>query len=221
MNKAEWLACDEPRRMLDYVEVYHRAARTRQGRRRLRLLACACCRRLWHLAEGDKGRRAVEVAERYADGLASKEELRAARETDERGDNFWRWAAQYAVKEKPQEATDSMALFSFRHRGASGSEEYRAQCALVRDLFGNPFRPVALEPAWLAWHRGAAVKLAQAVHEERQLPSGHLDTARLAVLADMLEEAGCSDPELLPHLRSPGPHVRGCWAVDLILSKDR
>jgi hypothetical protein len=63
------------------------------------------------------------------------------------------------------------------------------------------------------------VNLAQALYEERELPSGHLDAARLAVLADMLEEAGCANPRLLGHLRGPGPHVRGCWAVDLVLGQ--
>jgi hypothetical protein len=63
------------------------------------------------------------------------------------------------------------------------------------------------------------VKLAQAVYEERELPSGHLDAARLAVLADMLEEAGATDPHLLGHLRSPGPHIRGCFAVDALAGR--
>jgi hypothetical protein len=59
--------------------------------------------------------------------------------------------------------------------------------------------------------------LATAAYDERILPSGELDPARLAVLSDALEEAGCDDPDILNHLRSSGPHVRGCWAVDLIL----
>jgi hypothetical protein len=74
--------------------------------------------------------------------------------------------------------------------------------------------PVRVDLAWLAWHGGAAVKMARAVYDERQLPSGHPEAARLAVLADMLEEAGCADPHLLGHLRGPEPHVRGCRAVD-------
>jgi hypothetical protein len=76
-----------------------------------------------------------------------------------------------------------------------------------------------LDPAILAWHGGAAVKLAQAVSDDPEPRSGTLDAARLAVLADMLEEAGCSEADLLGHLRSPGPHVRGCFAVDLLLGK--
>jgi hypothetical protein len=93
-----------------------------------------------------------------------------------------------------------------------------AQASLLRDLF-NPFRPVPVDPAWLAWRGGAIPSLAQAVYEGRALPSGHLDAARLAVLADLLEEAGCADAELLGHLRGPGPHVRGCFAIDALLGK--
>jgi hypothetical protein len=61
--------------------------------------------------------------------------------------------------------------------------------------------------------------LASVAYEDRALPSGELDPARLSVLADALEDAGCTDPDLLGHLRSAGPHVRGCWVVDLILGK--
>jgi hypothetical protein len=98
--------------------------------------------------------------------------------------------------------------------------ERAAQCDIVRDIFGNPFRPApAVDPAWLAWHDGSVSRLAQAAYEERRLPEGTLDPARLGVLADALEDAGCADADLLGHLRVPGPHVRGCWAVDLLLDK--
>jgi hypothetical protein len=103
--------------------------------------------------------------------------------------------------------------------GSSQRAEARAQTDVLRDIFGNPFRPVVLDPAWLTWNDGAAVSLAQTVYDDRDLPSGHLDAARLAVLADMLEEAGATDAQLLGHLRSPGPHVRGCFAVDALLGK--
>jgi hypothetical protein len=78
---------------------------------------------------------------------------------------------------------------------------------------------VAVGDGWLAWGSGTVRRLAGAAYEERELPGGTLDTTRLAVLADALEEAGCTDPMLLGHLRGPGPHPRGCWAVDLILGK--
>jgi hypothetical protein len=98
--------------------------------------------------------------------------------------------------------------------------EAAAQQALLRDLFGPlPFRPVTIEPAWLAWNHGTVRHLAEAAYQERVRPDGTLDAARLAVLADALEEAGCADADLLGHLRGPGPHVFGCWCVDLLLGK--
>ena len=87
----------------------------------------------------------------------------------------------------------------------------------LRCVVGNPFRPVTINPAWLT---ATVTSLARTAYEERTLPSGELDPARLAVLSDALEEAGCADTDILAHLRGPGPHVRGCWVVDLVLGKD-
>jgi hypothetical protein len=72
----------------------------------------------------------------------------------------------------------------------------------------------------LQWNDGTVRRLAEGAYEHRLLPSGTLDLARLAVLADALEEAGCDQADILKHLRGPGPHVRGCWAVDLLLGKE-
>jgi hypothetical protein len=95
--------------------------------------------------------------------------------------------------------------------------ETQAQAALFRDLF-RTLPPV--EEAVQAWGDGVVTRLAKAAYDERLLPSGHLDPARLAVLADALLDAGCSaDAELLLHLRSEGPHVRGCWAVDAVVGR--
>jgi hypothetical protein len=90
---------------------------------------------------------------------------------------------------------------------------------LLRDLLGPlPFRDVRIDPAWLAWNNGTVRRLAEAAYQDRQLPSRHLDRARLGILADALEESGCDDAGFLGHLRSDGPHVRGCWAVDAVRS---
>jgi hypothetical protein len=101
-------------------------------------------------------------------------------------------------------------------RRSATAEEEGVQSGLLRDIIGNPFRPVTADPAW---RTPQAVGLAQAAYDHRDLPSGHLDPARLAVLADALEDAGCAAADLLGHLREPGEHVRGCWAVDLLLEK--
>ncbi len=91
-------------------------------------------------------------------------------------------------------------------------DEHIAQADLIRDIFGNPFRPVAVDPAWLAWNDGAIRKMAQAIYDERAFD-------RLPLLADALEDAGCADADILAHCRGPGPHVRGCWLVDSLLGK--
>jgi len=91
---------------------------------------------------------------------------------------------------------------------------------LLRDIFGPlPFRAVFVDPAWLIWNDGTVKKLAQAAYEERSLPEGTLDNARLAILADALEESGFANADFLAHLRGPGPHVRGCHVLDAILGK--
>jgi hypothetical protein len=87
------------------------------------------------------------------------------------------------------------------------------QADLIREVFGNPFKDVVIQQSWLNWNGGTVVQIAQAVYDERAFE-------RLPVLADALEEAGCDDAGLLGHLRGPGPHCRGCWAVDAILGRN-
>ena len=74
------------------------------------------------------------------------------------------------------------------------------------------FRPVALNTAWLAWNDGTIPKLAQAIYDDRAFD-------RLPILADALEDAGCTDADILGHCRGGGEHTRGCWVVDLVLGK--
>ena len=87
----------------------------------------------------------------------------------------------------------------------------------MHDIRGNPFRPVILNSSW---RTPIVLTLGQQLYEERELPSGHLDNARLAVLADALEDAGCTEASILEHCRRGGEHVRGCWVVDLVLGKN-
>jgi hypothetical protein len=104
--------------------------------------------------------------------------------------------------------------------GPKREAETLAHCRLAREVFGNPFRPLPpLAPSVLQGNGGTVERLAEAAYDQRELPAGHIDPARLTVLADALEDAGCTDPDLLGHLRGPGPHVRGCWALDLLLGK--
>jgi hypothetical protein len=90
--------------------------------------------------------------------------------------------------------------------------EALAQRHLLREFFGNPFRPVSSFHSWLAWNDGAIRKMAQTIYDTRAFD-------RLPLLADALEDAGCDSREILDHCRSGGEHVRGCWVVDLLLGK--
>jgi hypothetical protein len=86
----------------------------------------------------------------------------------------------------------------------------RKQAELLREIIGNPFRPVALDPAW---RTPTVVALASQMYESR-------DFGAMPILADALQDAGCDNEEVLHHCRGPGPHVRGCWVLDLVLGKE-
>jgi hypothetical protein len=92
----------------------------------------------------------------------------------------------------------------------------RIHAALFRDITGNPFRPCGLDPAL---RTTTVTNLAHAAYDQRTLTTGTLDLARLAILADALEEAGCTNTDILNHLRGPDPHIRGCWALDALLGQ--
>jgi hypothetical protein len=126
-------------------------------------------------------------------------------------------AAAYAALplEEPYVAP-AYSQYSERWSSAEHAEE-AAQRALLREVCGDPFHP---PPAGIVPVPRGIIRLVQAAYDERALPSGEMDLARLAVLSDALEEAGCMEQAVLEHLRSPGPHVRGCWAVDLLLAKE-
>jgi hypothetical protein len=203
MTEDEWLTCDSPRKLLGFL-------RGKASERKLRLFAVACCRRRWEAMTDERSRRVVEMAERFVEGLVGEKELalarRAAYAVPWRGVSWVAGQARAAAWNAARPA-----IWEGTRLIADGSRE---QVGLLRCLFGNPFRPVTPGPAWLTPTTRA---LAQAAYDERRLPAGTLDPDRLAVLADALEEAGCTDAEVLGHLRGPGPHTRGCWVVDLVL----
>jgi hypothetical protein len=229
VTEEEWLACENPKLLLRHLKAIGATRFVRgQRRRRLRLLGCAAFGAVRHLLMEDRGRRAIDLAERYADGTAENAEmLQLLQELREAQGTSGVWTphttAEYVVQVlllpndlNVAEMALEQAVWPL-HREAEPKKPNlfrkairRAQAPLVRDIFGNPFRPVAFDPAWRTSNVAA---VAQVVYDERRF-------ADLPVLADALEEAGCTDPELLAHLRSPGPHVRGCWAVDLVLAKE-
>lgn len=213
MTEQDWDGCRDPQAMLNCL-----LGRVKD--RRLRLFACACCRRVWSLLADEQVREAVEVAERYADGVGSKELEVAWMAAAYAADH----AAEGSVESAVCGATDDDAWVGAREALAGVARaalrdsdgEQAAQCDLLRDIFGNPFRPVSIDPAW---RTPAVVSLARAAYDERVLPSGHIEPERLAVLADALEDAGCTDPGILGHLRGPGVHFRGCHVLDLLLGR--
>lgn len=196
--------------------------------RKLRLFACACWRlRSWQLLSEEGGRKAVETSERYADGLATDQELRAARRRIGQelaalagdmgqGDQWLAVSpkACQAIYEAWEAATWAQALpgsvEEFRNREWHAAQRQEFLCALLRDIFGPwPYHSVTMEPSW---RTPAVLALAQVIYDQRSFE-------RLPKLAQFLEAAGCTDPDLLDHLRGPGPHVRGCWVLDAVLAK--
>ncbi len=229
MTEAEWLACGDVSRMLAELE-----QRGVSGERKLRLFAVACCRRVWHLLPDERSRGAVQVAERFADDRAGRKDLAraklAAAAAAERVARNAGWAAYHAVAQRADvsvwnvcmaavESEARRARQAARVAGADEASAYeaarvaemRAQADLLRELFGPlPFRDVHMSRSCLRWNGGTVVKLARAVYDGRRF-------REVGILADALEEAGCTEPELLGHCRGGAAHVAGCWAVDLVL----
>jgi hypothetical protein len=226
MTEAEWLAAKSVLSLID--------ERASLGRRKLRLLAAACARRMLAAVPSDDAFEAIIAAsERYADdpaarpaAVAARKPLRlAARRISPGGVSEPLKKALVILIDLTNDVLEghtagiSNAAWVTAHPRAVKRADARAvgayQLAVLRCIYGNPFRPVTADPVWLT---PTVASLARAAYDERQLPGGELEPHRLAVLADALEEVGAPS-ELATHLRGPGPHVRGCFAVDLCLGK--
>jgi hypothetical protein len=244
MEEGGWLVCDEPQTMLEFL---HGRASDRKRRlfacaslRRVwHVLTDARSRAAIEVAEryaegaasagelAQAHERAIEAAE-AAEGPADHAAAAAIlvmrsvtpRDIVRKAPTLAAWATRYAAEYAAGPVRfRSPASVKARARAPRYAER-AVQCGLLHDLFGNPFRPPPpIDPRWLTWEAGTVKRLAQAAYDERDLPAGTLDQDRLAVLADALEEAGCQDGQILGHLRYGGDHVRGCWALDLVLGK--
>lgn len=236
MNEAAWLTGADPTPMLKF-------AQGKLRRRAVRLFACACCRRLWHLLPADS-RTGVEVAERFADGRASTAELdeahaRASAAVLAVPTNIWSFevlrsrfatsAVSDCTKVTAGTIPDALAVASTAAdaRALDGAltgaksafnttrEEARAvelasQAEVVRELFGNPYRPPRFSPDWAT---DTAVLLARQMYEAHEFSA-------MPILADALQDAGCDSDAILDHCRDTSlPHLRGCWVLDLVLGK--
>lgn len=246
MDEAKWLAYrTEPKVMLSWL-------RSKATNRKKRLFGCACCRRIWSLIGNEKSRSAVLLAERFADGqLTDRERATAHTEAeavarqpcspDQHDRALWACAnvlhkyagiavnACYnAVQVAQWHALVGAGLHGSHSPEADSlnerayDEEQAEQCSLVRELFGNPFRPLPTRSGKLQWeerkhqwlnaNEGTACKLAEVIDAESRFVDA-------PILADALEEGGCTDTMILGHLRGPGPHYRGCHVVDTLLDK--
>ena len=223
MTESEWLDETNVSQWMANALYDRRVSRTKSGRRKLRLFACGCCRLAWKTIPNKRLRDAVQTAERFADGTASAAELAAARAGVERlasdrgpygkSSTRVRVAVDMAIattEPGPYEAAHAMTATEAPLAGAMPESEAEAYvCDLFRCVFGNPFRPAALPKGW---RTADVLGLARAIYEDRAFD-------RLPLLADALMDAGCGDDQVLGHCRGAGPHVRGCWVVDLVLGK--
>ncbi len=214
MTDGEWLTSADPRQMLQFLS-------GKATDRKLRLLGCGCCRRVWPLLPDPANRDLVAAVEDRPDGTADDPALWAAIEASSRREREWvedqgYWAVKHLgrsyYKVGPLDSAVTVVLTVRQRVGEAGdaAAEGTAQAGLLRCVFGNPFRTVAFDPRW----RSADVlRLARGVYEDRAFD-------RLPLLADALMDAGCDSEAILAHCRGEGPHVRGCWVVDLVLGSE-
>jgi hypothetical protein len=205
-GERDWEVCDDP-------DLVVQAGVARLSNRQARLFACACCRLFWDRLTHPRYRDAVEVAELFADGRSDENEVRLAldravavpRTGDYDADPIISAACE-SLSARPH--LTAIVAWIVR-RSQRQSEDAARLIVAFRDIMPNPFMPPPpLTPPVLAWNGGQVRKLAEGIYRQR-------DFEALPILADALEEAGCTDQALLNHCRSAGGHVLGCWAVDL------
>jgi len=222
MTEAEWLTSRFPDDLLMQFD------RNTTSERKLRLFACECCRGIWHLMTDERSRHAVEQAELFADGGISLATLQNAADAAQTvaddaesrasitGENEYppsaAWCAAGTVEFHDVYHVVGACRRDILFAVSEGEEEriLATQTEFIRDIFGNPFRPVAFDAAW---RTDTALSLARHMYESR-------DFSAMPILADALQDAGCDLDDILNHCRDAnGVHVRGCWVVDFVLGK--
>jgi hypothetical protein len=218
VTELEWSMTKSPKEMLLFLQ-------QRSTERKLRLFVVACAYLIWDRLVDDRLRAAVEVAERYADDLSTTDELLSSCRTlidipidysKLHNQNWFTIASADAV------AAYYIVLTAIGHwRSLAKLPDYWywdkcerlvgfQQPRLIRDVFGNPFQPIAINPNW---RTPAVVTLAEYIYHDRAFD-------RMHELAKLLEEGACDNTDVLNHCRSEGMHVRGCWVIDLLLGKE-
>jgi hypothetical protein len=214
MTEAEWLASANPRELL-------KSLGKRVSRRKARLFAVACCRRAWRMLTDSRTRHVLELTEQFADGLVTKKQLAPAHQEATaaiNGNRGWFTLPEHAAlgvfcaastsRDVVGGAIDAAQYVAFALGELPSASHVHAD--LVRDIFGNPFRPAVFSSAWCT---DTAVALARQMYESR-------DFSAMPILSDALQDARCDNCDILDHCRGPGPHVRGCWVVDFVLGKE-
>lgn len=205
MTEAEWLSATDPQPMLEFL-------RGKASDRKLRLFA-VFCKREYLRFRPDLHRsitvRYADATERYADEASTFDEWDGIRRNVHGAfhDTDAHQQAMFGIDTATCCCCDDQA--GSRVRDEQLAAEYVRLISAVQCVFGNPFRPVAFDPAWRS---ETAVAFATGIYADRAFD-------RLPILADVLEEAGCDHPDILAHCRGPGAHARGCWVVDLVLNR--
>jgi hypothetical protein len=202
MNEEEWSACTDLKTMLTFLK-------GKISDRKLRLFDCACGRHHLYRKRDPRDERVWEAEERYVDGLASIDALVAAFEAPGNDPVDARDAAHF----DPYLSAYYMEAEYKYSLGTTPEDVRLLNCGLLRDIVGNPFRPNPTDRFCPSWNTSNVVRVAQSIYDDRSFD-------HLPILASTIEEAGCTDVELLTHCREPGLHVRGCWVLDLLLGKN-
>jgi hypothetical protein len=199
----------------------------RSSEHRFRLFACACVRRVEGLLADRRSRAALDVAERYALGKTDHRALEHARNAARDASlTIWQRSLENggALADTVCAAQAALDVTTQPGRMAAWQvcqalfptllADWSPQAAdLIRDVFGNPFQVPSLPPYWRIWNEGTIVRLARHIHEGQRHDE-------LPILADALEEAGCTDEGILNHCRFAPVHVPGCWVLELLVGDD-
>jgi hypothetical protein len=226
MTRAEWLALLQGRTQDQAffeaklsLEEKLISLNGKTSERKLRLSCCACMRQVLDRLDGvAEALMAVEVAEELADGLRTAEELeqvaRAITVTSQVYENDVLRAVASCV-DPCVTVLDVSRVFFVAERllaeiGEGEAEALARSGWLMWEVSGDPYCPVTFDPNW---RTSTAVALAAQMYDSR-------DFSAMPILADALQDAGCDNADILDHCRGTGPHVRGCWVVDLVLGKE-
>lgn len=222
-NASDWNACENPGEMLGFL-TESLVGPPAPSDRKLRLWACACCRQVLHLLTNKLSRKAVEVAERYADAGATDDELAGAFETAPAEVSEAYGMVDLAWMACSRTDSDNQATITDFFRYTHPAEYDARFAALLRDIIGNPFKPITINPVWLS---PTALSIATRIYDDRDFTP-----AAYAVLWDSLEDAGADDERIRRHCMGEAECARtgwrkrevmcsrGCWVLDAILGKE-